>query len=372
MAISRAKTWIAGEVLTASDLNSEFNNILQNAADLISPLTKAISMGGFALNFDTLATIALTAVTNGLTLTGGAFNTPQGTDIVAAATTNLDTATGNLVDVTGNTGITSITLSQGRVRMCRFTGTPTLTASGNLVLSAGGTALNGSGNIVAAAGDYGIFAGYASSVVRLLGYFRASTNLSVAGTLGVTGAATLSSTLGITGITTHTGGVALPVAGGSKKNLTWPALTSLTAGTDTACSNGDRYWCSIFVPHNISITGIGYLIGSVGGTTKVVVELKDATGASLANSATAGATVGTLATFQEVSFTAPYAAVGPAWYYLVVQFDSATAKFRTIPTALGISQTAITNTAAGTFGTVAAITPGTTFTADKGPIAYTF
>ncbi len=39
MAISRVKTWIAGEVLTASDLNAEFNNVLTNALSLVSPLT---------------------------------------------------------------------------------------------------------------------------------------------------------------------------------------------------------------------------------------------------------------------------------------------------------------------------------------------
>jgi hypothetical protein len=39
MALSRVKTWIAGEVLTASDLNNEFNNVLNNALALISPLT---------------------------------------------------------------------------------------------------------------------------------------------------------------------------------------------------------------------------------------------------------------------------------------------------------------------------------------------
>ena len=39
MAISRVKVWIAGEVLTASDLNGEFNNVLNNALSLISPLT---------------------------------------------------------------------------------------------------------------------------------------------------------------------------------------------------------------------------------------------------------------------------------------------------------------------------------------------
>lgn len=39
MAISRIKTWIANDVLTASDLNSEFNNIINNALALVSPLT---------------------------------------------------------------------------------------------------------------------------------------------------------------------------------------------------------------------------------------------------------------------------------------------------------------------------------------------
>ena len=39
MAISRITTWADGQVLTAADLNAEFNNILNNALNLISPLT---------------------------------------------------------------------------------------------------------------------------------------------------------------------------------------------------------------------------------------------------------------------------------------------------------------------------------------------
>ena len=39
MAISRVKVWVANEVLTASDLNAEYNNILNNALSLVSPLT---------------------------------------------------------------------------------------------------------------------------------------------------------------------------------------------------------------------------------------------------------------------------------------------------------------------------------------------
>ena len=46
MAISRVKTWVAAEVLTAADQNAEFDNVLNNALGLISPLTGNLSAGG--------------------------------------------------------------------------------------------------------------------------------------------------------------------------------------------------------------------------------------------------------------------------------------------------------------------------------------
>ena len=49
MAIARVKVWVANEVLTASDLNSEFNSILNNATALISPLTANLDFDGFSL-----------------------------------------------------------------------------------------------------------------------------------------------------------------------------------------------------------------------------------------------------------------------------------------------------------------------------------
>lgn len=49
MALARVKTWVSGEVLLASDLNSEFNNVLNNALTLISPLTASLNAGGFKI-----------------------------------------------------------------------------------------------------------------------------------------------------------------------------------------------------------------------------------------------------------------------------------------------------------------------------------
>lgn len=101
-------------------------------------------------------------------LKDGRVDTTQGADIVCSATINLETATGNVVDVTGSTGpVTAITLSQGHWRLVRFTSTPTLTNGASLVLPGGA-------NITAAAGDYALFVGYASSVVRCAMYVRAA------------------------------------------------------------------------------------------------------------------------------------------------------------------------------------------------------
>lgn len=91
----------------------------------------------------------------------------HGADVASAGTINLDTATGDVVDVTGTTTITAITLSNGIERTVRFTGALTLTNGASLVLPSGA-------NITTAAGDFAIFRGYASSAVRCVGYFPAT------------------------------------------------------------------------------------------------------------------------------------------------------------------------------------------------------
>lgn len=93
----------------------------------------------------------------------------QGTDVVSANPLVLNTTTGWLVDVTGITSFSAVTLDQGQVRLCRFTGVLTITHGASLVLP-------GAANITTAAGDYAIFAGYSGSVVRCLGYTKANGN----------------------------------------------------------------------------------------------------------------------------------------------------------------------------------------------------
>jgi len=169
---------------------------------------------------------------------------------------------------------------------------------------------------------------------------------------------------------TFTGGYTIP----NPSPVIWSkggSTVLATSGTDVACSNGARWWVELDIPYNVTLTGITYLIGSVGATDSVVVQLCNSAGTQVATSRAVGgaaAIVGTAANFQSVPFTTTYAAVAGK-YYAVLQFNGTTAKFRAYPIP---GSKFITGTTAGTWGTKADITPGTTFTADKGPILVTY
>ena len=191
------------------------------------------------------------------------------------------------------------------------------------------------------------------------------------GTIGIgsasTGAVTITPATTVTGALTATGGVVLastptiaPAAGGM-----WQLAT---AGTDVACTDGTSYFVELNIAHNRTATGLAYQVGSVGGTNSVIAVLYDSTGAVVANSALAGAVVGTAAQIQSVVFLTPYAAKSGR-YFASVTFNGTTAKFRAYPIPGSVF---IAGSEAETFGTVTAITPGTTFTADKGPLCYVY
>ena len=69
MALSRIKTWIAGDILTAADLNAEFNNILNNPVTLVSPTTAAINFDNKAHTNLPANAISATSGTDGQILT---------------------------------------------------------------------------------------------------------------------------------------------------------------------------------------------------------------------------------------------------------------------------------------------------------------
>jgi hypothetical protein len=64
MAVNASKTWIAGEVLTASDLNGEFTNILSNGQIIGFPRTAEAHFKGQVLWLDADKDSSLTADTD--------------------------------------------------------------------------------------------------------------------------------------------------------------------------------------------------------------------------------------------------------------------------------------------------------------------
>lgn len=231
--------------------------------------------------------------------------------------------------------------------------TAALTASG-LITANGGVTLGGSDNLVGSA---------TSNIAFNTDKFTVA---------GATGNTVVAGTLGVTGVTTATGGISF--ATGS--TVFWAkggAPLAVATGTDAAATAGDRYWVELEIPHNASITGLSYLVGSVGGTDSVMVHLYNSAGTQVATSKKTGAAhgdiVGTAAELQSVAFTAPYAAVAGK-YFAAIQFNGTTAKFRAylIPGSKFVA-----SSAAGTYDTaVASITPGTTWTVSKGPILATY
>lgn len=152
----------------------------------------------------------------------------QGADVASSGTINLETATGNTVDVTGTTTITAITLNQGHTRIVRFTGALTLTNGASLVLPGGA-------NITTATGDFAIFKGYASSVVRCVVYSKASGAAVVGGGSGTVTTASVVSANGFAGsvaTATTTPAITLTttITGVLKGNGT--AISAASAGTD--------------------------------------------------------------------------------------------------------------------------------------------
>lgn len=142
--------------------------------------------------------------------------------------------------------------------------------------------------------------------------------------------------------------------------------TTLTPGADQVPVSGTVYFGDIYVPQYVTATGIGFLLGTVGGTDKCIVTLYDRGGAFIASSSTAGGgtTAGTASTFQELSFSA-IQRLPADLYYIGVQFNGTTARGRVSVIAGGRG-----SSFAGASPNVGNITPTTTGAATQ--FAYLF
>ena len=275
---------------------------------------------------------------------------------------------------TGSATITNTTATLWQYYTIKFVGTGTGTAvvdnqnfqiynatypsSANRIIGTGGITVTGATVNLNASSNFATNIGTGTTT-------QAVTVGNAANTITLVAPTTVAGTL------TATGGFALS----SQPSTYWGSsghVALATSGTDVACTNGGRFWVSLNIPYNSTITGLAYLIGSVGGTDSVMVQLCNSAGVQVATSKKTGAhhgdLVGTAAQFQSVDFTTPYAATSGR-YFAVLQFSGTTAKFRAYPIP---GARFIANTSSGTWDVKADITPGTSFVVDKAPFVMTY
>lgn len=143
-----------------------------------------------------------------------------------------------------------------------------------------------------------------------------------------------------------------------------------SVGTNTTPVAGTIYYAEVFIDRAKTLSGAGFLVGSVGTNNSFIVSLYSATGTLLANSTLAGVTTGGANVISQSSFTSTYAAP-PGKYWIGVQLNGTTDRIRTIPNDLFID-VPLTTAVAGVFGTLPNLAPPATFTPDLGPIAYVY
>jgi hypothetical protein len=170
------------------------------------------------------------------------------------------------------------------------------------------------------------------------------------------GAAVFSSTVAATGAITPTGGVA--AAGGfsaAPRGLHSQGQKAVisTDGNNSTPSTTETYITSMYVPCNMTITGVKVFNGS-DVTGNIRIGLANAvTGAPIAAALTASTAGSGTDAYQTIPFASPYAAVGPANYLVCVQYDSATARYNTH--TLGTDPCIVQ--AGTTYGTMPTVSP---------------
>lgn len=143
--------------------------------------------------------------------------------------------------------------------------------------------------------------------------------------------------------------------------------TAAADGTNLDAVVTELYVAEVFIPSNVTITGVAPFWGAnTNGNAKVM--LFDSSGTRVAISASTDVSGHTADSYTRIPFSTPYAAVGPATYYVGIICDDNTHDLNThVVGNFGAGK--ITGLVYATESGYASITVPTTFTTGLGPIA---
>ncbi len=212
------------------------------------------------------------------------------------------------------------------------------------------------------------------------GYVGGVFSITTGGAVTLAASLTIDTTLATTGVITPTGGTA--PAGGTTIVLARPGCVHTGGFPATATAEGinatpvitEIYYSELFVPCNMSVTGIAAFNGSVA-SDDWHRALLDADGALVTGSATGAVTSSGTDVYQKVPFTGGAITVlGPATYFVAQICDGTTDRYNahgTATTGLAFSTSMVVGViTAQTFAAIPATnTLALTYTTDVGPIA---
>lgn len=281
-------------------------------------LAKADNLGSVANRVTAFNNVVAAGgtMTGALTFSGARLNEAKGSDVASASTIDLDAATGNLVDVTGSTTITGITLSAGRAATVRFTGALTLTHSANLVLP-------GAANITTAAGDFAVFRGYGGGLARCVSYQRVDGQPLASGSLprGMIHGLTMSTAGGsatmavAAGAAVDSGNAAIMSLGSSisKTTAAWVVGTG-NGGLDTGSIKGSAFGATCSFATSVMTCTVAPSSGNFAVGQEVIAE-GVAAGTTISSLGTGAGGTGTYNLSTTPGTLGARATRGLSWYY---------------------------------------------------------
>ena len=149
-------------------------------------------------------------------------------------------------------------------------------------------------------------------------------------------------------------------------------LLNSSSGANVQPAAPTWYYSSLYVPFNVTLTGLQAAAGSPGGTADSwnVALWPIAGGSPVANSVLTGTSAPATNTKKSFPFTAPVAVSGPGVYVAGVQSNGTLCRLLAFSNAV---EGFVTGTSAGSgFGTVPSLSPASTYTQNVGPQMNTY
>lgn len=165
------------------------------------------------------------------------------------------------------------------------------------------------------------------------------------------------------GIIRNAGGFGANAALSPRGVYTGPRPLASTDFNNSTPVITETYISEFFLPASMTLTGIAIFNGT-DVTGNVTVGLATALGALITGAVSASTAGSGTDAWQLIPFATPYQAVGPATYFIQVQYSSGTARYNTH--ILGTH--AVSKQTSQTYGTLVAFTPPTTFTTNIGNV----